>query len=654
MFKALAPIFASPLARFFIIALAVCQLARFGFTAYFHARLDGGSQWLLVLFNGLRIDVAVIALWVAPALLMSIASVLAFGRMQRAMGVVIGLWLYVGLVALLFMEVATPTFIAEFDVRPNRLFVEYLNAPKEVGGMLMKGFSLQVTLGLIVTVAGSWLLWRFFQPVRYMLLPSALATRLSYVAVYLMLIPALIIGARSGLQHRPINPAMVAVSNDRLINSLALNSFYSVLYAAYQSRHDAGQQVQYGDMSITEAVGLLRQDINSPAQFLNQSTVHRVDADARAAGKDLLVVVLESHGAHFVESLGGNPVSPNIEAWRHKSWFFDNLYATGIRSARGLEAIVAGFPPTAAKAVLKRPKAQSQFTTLASVLKAEGFYSQFIYGGESHFDNMKGFFLGNGFDEVVDQYDYQNPMFEGSWGVSDEDLFDEVFRKLSQSSAGPRFTLAFTSSNHPPFEYPAGKITPFDSEPATALNSAKYADFALGQFLTKLELSGLLDNLVVLVIADHEDKVFGNKPVPYERFRIPGFIIAPGLDASIDTRITSQIDMAPTLLSLLGVRGEVPFIGRDLTRPSNTNGRAIMQFGDNAAYMTDQGICYLQPSQTPLYEAFNQASSMGDHCQKALAYETWANFTYDNEAYSAGAFSRYGPENIQTAAIARH
>ena len=640
-------ILASPLARFVLLALAICQVARVLMMTYFHARLDGTSQFLLVLLNGLRIDIAMICLWAAPALLLSVFTAALSERWQGVVHRLVGLWLFAGLIALLFMEVATPTFIAQFDVRPNRLFIEYLDAPKEVGGMLLKGFAIEVALGLLVTAVGAWALWRAFAPLAMVPAVKALSARIALFMVYFALIPVLVIGARSGLQHRPINPAMVAVTNDRLVNSLALNSFYSVLYAAYQSRHESGAEVDYGDMALAEAVSLIRQDMNSGRRFTSHSTINSAVPDARAKGKDLLVVVLESHGAHFVEALGGNPVSPNIEAWRHKSWFFDNLFATGIRSAIGLEAIVAGYPPTAAKAVLKRPKAQNHFTTLASALDEAGYRAQFIYGGESHFDNMKGFFLNNGFDAVVDQYDYRNPAFKGSWGVSDEDLFEEVFKRLSQPADSPRFTLAFTSSNHPPFEYPEGKIEPFDSEPATALNSAKYADFALGQFMAKLENAGMLKNLVVLVIADHEDKVFGDKPVPYEKYRIPGFIVAPDTAPLIDKRIVSQIDMAPTLLSLLGIDGQMPFIGRDLTQQNPAPGRAIMQFGDNAAYMTEQGICYLQPSKSPLFETFDGAPE-GDLCAKALAYATWTNFTYDHEAYNVQSFNQYDIDNQET------
>ena len=626
---------ASPLIRFAICAITIWTLSRFGLGLFFAERIGDSATFAQILFNGLRVDVATLSQWLIVALLFALPASITSGRLQQVLQRLLGLWLIFGLIAILLLEVATPTFIAQFDVRPNRLFIEYLNSPREVGGMLLKGFSFALFGGMLLTALGGWICWRLLDSHAPMAAYTSLKSRIAIGLVYLALIPVLIIGARSGLQHRPINPAMVAVSNDRLLNSLVLNSIYSVGYAAYASRHDKGAHVKYGEMTMTEAVGLLDREISPSAHLFEPARVHRDGASGSALGKDLLIVVLESHGAHFVKSLGGNPASPNIDKWRDKSWFFDNLYATGIRSARGLEAIVTGLPPTPAKSILKRTKSQSNFFTLAAELKLHGYSSQFLYGGESHFDNMKGFFLSNGFDQVIDQYNYENPTFLGSWGVSDEDLFDEVYRRLTLPSDHKRFFLAFTSSNHPPFEYPEGRIEQIGDEAATALNSAKYADYALGKFLDRLEQENRLEDLLVLVIADHEDKVFGSEPVPFSKFHIPGFILLPGTEPRLDKRIASQIDMAPTLLSLLGVEHDTPLLGHDLTSATYLRGHAIMQFGENAAYMTEDGICYLQPGSEPILDAQDPAGTTSSElCDTALAYEIWTESVYAQEQYS--------------------
>lgn len=81
---------------------------------------------------------------------------------------------------------------------------------------------------------------------------------------------------------------------------------------------------------------------------------------------------------------------------------------------RGIEAVLTGFTPTPAQAVVKLGKSQTNFFTIADLLKQRGYDTSFIYGGESHFDNMRSFFLGNGFTTIVEQKDFDNPVFKGS------------------------------------------------------------------------------------------------------------------------------------------------------------------------------------------------------------------------------------------------
>src|SRR5690606_29028872 len=208
------------------------------------------------------------------------------------------------------------------------------------------------------------------------------------------------------------------------------------------------------------------------------------------------------------------------------------------------------FLPSPARSVLKLPKAQTKFFSIAELLANQGYDTGFIYGGESHFDNMRGFFLGNGFQTIIDQNDYTEYDFMGNWGVSDEDLFNYAYRYLSAPTGRPKLTVIFTSSNHTPYQFPAGKIDLFDNEVQTVNNAVRYADYALGQFLQRLEDQGRLDTSVVMVVADHDARVLGADLVPIEHFHIPGFIIGAGVPQLIDKRLVSQIDLAPTLMSL--------------------------------------------------------------------------------------------------------
>lgn len=621
--------------NFMLITLLVLSISRIFLMIIHSSRIDDLQAVIKILTGGLRIDISLLSQIVGiPCLLLLFTVLTKFnGSFVHFLN---RLWCWLFFTVVVFLETISPTFITEYDTRPNRLFFEYLSSPNEVVGMLLRGYWLQVIIVAFMVGFFSKLAFRWVKTK-----PVAVSHFLPLAALIMVfIISSLVITARSGFQHRPINPAMVAFSNDRMVNSLPLNSTYSVLFAIYQMGNEASSSKFYGSIENKEMLEIIKNNMSPKAQFLDDDipTLHTTEPSAQNEGTHLIIVVEESLGAQFVETLGGLPLTPNIDSWMNRSWYFKNLYATGTRSARGLEAITTGFLPSPARSVLKLPKAQNNFYTIAQTLSMNGYHNTFVYGGESHFDNMKGFFLSNGFHKAIEQKDYKDPEFVGNWGVSDEDLFNRALIEIKSASNGPKFTLVFTSSNHTPFEFPDNKIALYDSEKQTVNNAVKYADYALGKFLTSLQNEGILENSVVMVVADHDSRVMGDSLVPINRFHIPGFIIGKGVESKIDDTLVSQIDLAPTLLSLLGIDSPTPMIGRDLTQlEENYKGRAIMQYGNNQAYMKNDQIVILQPEKKPVM--FNILNGRIDETEQfrpdntALAHAQFASWLYKNEKY---------------------
>ncbi|KIE97074.1 hypothetical protein AP5651_00976 [Actinobacillus pleuropneumoniae] len=355
-----------------------------------------------------------------------------------------------------------------------------------------------------------------------------------------------------------------------------------------------------------------------------------------------MIVLEESLGAQFVGTLGGKPLTPNFDRLAKEGWLFENLYATGTRSVRGIEAVTTGFTPTPARAVVKLTKSQHNFFSIAELLRRQGYDTSFIYGGEKHFDNMASFFYGNGFTRIIDEKDYKNPKFKATWGMSDEDLFDkanETFTQLHKEGK-PFFSLVFSSSNHDPFEFPDDKIELYEQPKQTRNNAAKYADFAIGHFFELAKKSEYWQDTIFLVIADHDSRAVGEHLVPIQHFHIPALFIGEGIEAKRDSRLVSQIDMPATLLSLAGVSGEYPMLGYDLTKDVNPN-RAFMQYDATQAMMKGDGSVVVMRPNTPIQGfVYNKA----DHSLKAreqpeemkkeaLAHALLGSYLYKNQLY---------------------
>jgi phosphoglycerol transferase MdoB-like AlkP superfamily enzyme len=602
----------APVVLLFLIGLPLLSVSRIALVLWQADRVDATGAWLEILMQGVRVDVIQLSLLAAP--LVILAPLLATRPCWPLWRKLSALWVMLAVGVLVLLEVSTPAFITEYDSRPNRTFVEYLKYPRELSSMLWIGFRAHLFFGLGVVALAVWAAGRMLRPWQPRTLPWSHA-RLWLTWPVILLACAFAI--RSSIDHRPANPAMFAFTKDPMVNTLTLNSTWLVTHALYGMRHEARSSEIYGRMDESAIIAELRsarESLGDTRPLLGGDAIPTLTDQTASVRRErplnLVIVLEEGLGATFVESLGGLPVTPELEKLQSQGWWFEQLYATGTRSIRGIEAVVTGFPPTPAQAVVKLSLAQRNFTSLASVLGQHGYESEFIYGGESHFDNMRAFFLNNGFSLVTDEDDYPAPDFMGSWGVSDEDLFAKAHERLEAKHAQgtTSFTLVFTSSNHAPFEFPDGRIELYEQPKATENNAVKYADYALGRFIERARASSYWQNTLFLVVADHDIRVRGDSLVPIERFHIPGVILGADIQPKRITTVASQIDLAPTLLSLLGIDAQHPMIGRDLTQePSDLRGRAMMQYEQHYAWMEGDQVVILRPDKAPTHGRYDFA-----------------------------------------------
>jgi phosphoglycerol transferase MdoB-like AlkP superfamily enzyme len=614
--------------------ILVLTAARILLVAWQWDRVNEAGMLSTVFLQGFRFDLVLLGLTlIVPVLAFPLLA--SSERFVPAWRLFLRLYLPVVLMMVAFLELSTLSFMEQFDSRPNILFVEYLIYPREVAATLWAAYKMPLIIAIVlISLLGRFSLRRFKSMVA-----ALRSTGMVRAAVLFPLLLILCAGMiRSTLDHRPVNPSTVALSSDPLVNDLALNSAYTVLYAIYERRLETAGGYRYTQMADEQVMTEVRQSMGM-AEFTSDRlpTMHLQHSSRHfSKPKNLVIIIEESLGAEFVGSLGGLPLTPNLDELSSQGIWFSQLYATGTRSVRGLEAIISGHTPTPARSVVKLPKSQRNFFTLAGLLGEQGYDTSFIYGGESQFDNMRRFFMNNGFQRVIDEKDYEHPIFVGSWGVSDEDLLLRAHEEFASAGEKPFFSVVFTSSNHSPFQYPNDRIEAYDEETNTVNNAVQYADYALGAFFRRAKSSDYWDDTVFLVVADHNSRVYGDEVIPVQRFHIPGLILGGSIDSAPIDSVASQIDLGPTLLSLIGVEAEHPMIGTDLTASGAAArpGRAIMQFNSTQAYLEGENLIVMkkdQPVASFTYADHKMTASSNDDqtlIRRALAHSAWSSMAY--------------------------
>jgi phosphoglycerol transferase MdoB-like AlkP superfamily enzyme len=246
---------------------------------------------------------------------------------------------------------------------------------------------------------------------------------------------------------------------------------------------------------------------------------------------------------------------------------------------RGLEAVTLSIPPTPGRAIVKRIGRETGYWSLGNVLHAKGYDVRFVYGGRGYFDNMNAFFAGNGYD-IVDQSSVPDAdmQFHNAWGMSDEDLYTQVLKAAdaAHTRAAPFFFHVMTTSNHRPFTYPEGRID-LPSGKAGRRGAVKYTDWAIGDLLARARQHPWFDDTVFVIVADHCASSAGRSALPLEGYHIPMWIYSPKhvRPRAVDT-VASQIDIAPTLLSLLGMSYTSSAFGRDILAMAPSDQRALI------------------------------------------------------------------------------
>ena len=289
-------------------------------------------------------------------------------------------------------------------------------------------------------------------------------------------------------------------------------------------------------------------------------------------GRNVVLVALESTGARHLGLYGGTPdPAPNLSALARQSMVFDRAYAVYPESIKGLFATLCSRYP--AFDVPPEVYADVPCASVASVLAAAGYRTALFHSGRFMYLGMNSIIDRRGF-ELMEDAGAIGGRVDSSFGVDDASTVTRVLSWIdSVDRRAPFFVTYLPTSGHSP--YVTSGPGPFrsDSDFWRYMNALHESDVALGTLIGGLGRRGLLENTLIVVFGDHGE-AFGEHPgnfahtffIHEENVRIPLVIAAPGaIRGPIRlSRLGSVVDIAPTILDLLGLPSQRLYQGSSL------------------------------------------------------------------------------------------
>lgn len=467
-----------------------------------------------------------------------------------------------------------------------RAFEFTIGSPKEA---LASASSSPIALSLVIMVILITLGIILFN---YMII-SPISKQLNVLlklVVSFLLLGLNFLAIRGGWQLAPMNESMAYFSTKPILNYAAVNTEWGLGTDIVNSKYNTDNPFKYLRPEVARAI------VRSFYQARPDSTANIL----KEKRPNVVLIIMESHTANVVSGLGGEKgISNTIDSLTNAGIFFDNIYASGGRTDKGIVAILSGFPAQAGRSIMKENSKQVKLFSIPQSLNAAGYHSSFFYGGESRFFNMKSYLLSHGFSKIIDKAQFDKKDMNSKWGAYDGSVYDKMQIEIHDDHQ-PFFATMLTLTNHEPFELPGSPHFAGDQLENKFRSTAYYADSCLGAFVNQAKKQEWYKHTLFVVVADHGHYLPRTDLEVYnpQRFRIPllffGDVIKPEFRGLKLKKIGSQTDIATSLLTQLGLSTAKFKWGKDLFNSTSK---------DFAFFNRDQGFGFATPEQTITYDA---------------------------------------------------
>ncbi|HUH33047.1 MAG TPA: sulfatase [Daejeonella sp.] len=306
--------------------------------------------------------------------------------------------------------------------------------------------------------------------------------------------------------------------------------------------------------------------------------------------KNVIFFILESVPAEYLDSYGGSfNITPEINKLIPKAVRFENTYAHSPATNNAMVSILGSMYPWISYKSLTKEYPQIKVNSISTLLKQKKYRTAFYSAADIKFQRGDEFVRNQEFDTIEDfssenckgnQFIVKGKRWENPDGADDDCMVKSFSEWVDQDKQRPFFATLWTVQTHYPYFYSGKKKDYKVKEPLLNryLNALHHSDQTLGKLMTALKERGLEESTLVVIVGDHgeafgrHDQYTHASKIYEENVHVPLLFVNKNLfHGEVNNRVSGQVDIAPTVMNILGFPADEQWQGQSLFNEASNN-----------------------------------------------------------------------------------
>lgn len=352
-----------------------------------------------------------------------------------------------------------------------------------------------------------------------------------------------------------------SLSSSSTVNELPKNGIYNFVNALKRIYTYKDLVIDTKEIDVNDALSMVAQNLTDVSEITNGKIIRNINSDTTYSKyKHVVLIIMESMG----DNAFNDSISPNLYKLKNEGVYYSKCKTTGPRTQMGVASLLTGIPNITSENFYRR-KGTYKIETLADYLKPLDYQCYYLHNGYLSYDDAGKLLEQGGFENLMDAESFNNYNFKNEWGVDDGALFNEAIAQITDTKDKKTFHVLQSLSNHEPHQIPDdflkkhSEIKHWDKK----YQAYYYADYVLGDFITKLKQTKEFENTLVFVTGDHAE-AYVEKDLSYKVFHVPLIVLGGNLKSNVINEDVWHVDIPYTILAASGYSGKTIMMGENL------------------------------------------------------------------------------------------